>query len=67
MKTVSEQINDYLKRRKPVNVCCVCGTDLDTHIDGFHNVPAGLFCNGCYYDALGNEIEKHPITSPRRR
>lgn len=61
-KTGLEQIKKILKKLdRAFPICIECKKNV-----GFHQVKDGYMCDDCYYDALGEEIEKHPIASPRK-
>lgn len=45
--------------------CTACKTSLDFETTGMQKVSGGYMCDDCYFDALGEEIEKHPIGIPR--
>jgi hypothetical protein len=43
--------------------CCNCGVKLQETITGKRHTPKGDTCSDCYYEMLGDMIEKHPIAS----
>ena len=43
--------------------CCICGVVLQETITGKRKTPDGPACSACYYGAVGEEIERHPIAS----
>ncbi len=43
--------------------CCYCHTALQETITGKRKTPDGDSCSDCYYEKLGEEIEKHPLGS----
>lgn len=43
--------------------CCGCGELL---LPGHRQLPIGLMNDDCYWRALGEEIERHPIGCGRR-
>lgn len=47
--------------------CAYCKIPLQGFITGRNKCPKGVCCDDCYYEKLGEEIEKHPICSPRVR
>jgi hypothetical protein len=48
--------------------CADCGTPLQEEITGNRELSDGSHvCSDCYFDALGNEIEKHPIAALKIR
>lgn len=44
-------------RGKP-QTCAGCGEPLSGFLTGKNPSPKGIVCNDCYYEQLGNEIEK---------
>lgn len=58
----------YEKRqRERVGVCnCAqCGRELREAITGNRRFDKQFVCSDCYYEALGEVIEQHPIAGPR--
>ncbi len=47
--------------------CAYCDIDLQETITGKRRTPKGYACSDCYYEQLGEGVEKHPIASPRVR
>lgn len=45
-------------------VCVKCGADCDIDSMARHNTKDGLLCDDCYFEAMGIEVEKHPIGHP---
>lgn len=43
--------------------CCSCGVVLQETITGKRQTSEGFACSDCYYEEMGNEIERHPIAS----
>lgn len=54
------QILDDLRKQHPK--CCECGVALQETITGKRHTPEGEACSDCYYDLLGEEIERQPIS-----
>jgi len=46
--------------------CCYCKTPLSTTLTGKIEISLGMCCSDCYFEKLGEEIEKHPIVNPHR-
>lgn len=54
---------------KPIGACAYdkCGKEVTT-LDSHTMMSDGrVYHSDCYWEALGEEIEKHPICSPGRR
>ena len=47
--------------------CKVCGVVLQETITGKRSVPGGYACSDCFYEVLGEVVEKHPIASAGTR
>jgi len=46
---------------------CSCGQTLPPRVDGERKTIDGKeVCDDCYFDAIGAQVEKHPITTPGR-
>ncbi|MBI4027618.1 MAG: hypothetical protein HY360_21710 [Verrucomicrobia bacterium] len=43
--------------------CSGCGIMLQETITGKRQTPGGYACSDCYYEQLGEEIERRPIAS----
>lgn len=66
-KTGFKQTQDVLKKiRNNGTKCIKCKKPISSTVTGIQKVRDGYMCDDCYFDALGEEIEKHPIVSPRR-
>jgi hypothetical protein len=46
-------------------VCITCGGPAN-FVTGKNEVAKGVACDDCYYGALGELVEEHPIVSPHR-
>ena len=55
------------ERRKLVKLakCAGCGIELQESITGCRETSEGHVCSDCYYEKLGELVEKHPIGIPR--
>lgn len=53
---------------KPIGKCAYapCGKEVRPSQE-HRTVPHGIYHEDCYFDALGNFVEAHPICSPGRR
>jgi hypothetical protein len=49
-----------------VQKCVVCLIPLQETITGNRPTAKGNACSNCYFDMLGEEIEKNPICMPRK-
>lgn len=47
--------------------CIKCDQPISDETTGIQKVAKGFMCDDCYFEMLGEEIEKHPIGSPRIR
>lgn len=48
--------------------CGICGKEIrDVHTDLIIRLEGTAVHDDCYYNALGDEIERHPIYCPRLR
>lgn len=67
MGTISEEIAAYERRQKTKHgvdkTCYSCGITLQESRTGNRPTDFGASCSDCYYETLGQLIEKHPITS----
>lgn len=52
---------------KPIGECAYsqCGKEV-RGLDQYRKVPAGIYHEDCYWNEIGEEIERNPIYSPRR-
>ncbi len=58
----------YFKTKKPIQrLCPQCQRPKNHHPDEDEQftVAGNSVCENCYYEGLGEIVEKHPITSPR--
>lgn len=51
----------------PAQKCVGCGVEIQESITGKRYTANGCTCSGCYYQAMGEEIESHPIAIGRVR
>ena len=72
--TALQQVQDVLAlytmqgERKPQGASCVqCTTRLQETVTGSRVTAKGNVCSDCYFEAWGEVVEQHPISSPRRR
>ena len=69
METISAQIRAYEERQKAkgktVKKCASCGRVLQETVTGNRPTDQGAMCSDCYYNDLGEAIERHPLVSPR--
>ena len=45
---------------------CGCGAVIEEHPDEQYAISKKTVCSDCYFSALGEEIERHPIYNPTR-
>lgn len=45
--------------------CATCSVALQETVTGCRPSENGPVCSDCYFDALGAELDKHPIFMPR--
>lgn len=45
--------------------CANCNVALQETVTGCRPSEKGLVCSDCYFDAIGAELDKHPIFMPR--
>ena len=69
MKTATEYLREYRERqaqRKPVGTCGLCHQPI---LEGEATQPIqdGVAHDLCYFEELGNLVERHPIVSPKSR
>lgn len=52
---------------KPIGICAYsqCKKEVRS-LQEYQIVPAGIYHEDCYWDELGDEIEKNPICNPSR-
>lgn len=46
---------------------CNCGKPIEEHPDEQYTIDKKPVCSDCYYQAFGEEVEKHPICAPHYR
>jgi len=74
-KTVAIALKELIQNRGLLTLmeaeqqhCCYCNILLQATITGKRATPDGEACSDCYYENLGEGVEKHPIVSgPVRR
>lgn len=56
-----------IKQLCPAEKCKICGQEIqfESNDDPGHTIGEKLVCEDCYYTAMGDEIEKHPLGIPR--
>jgi len=54
-------------RRPEVSSCAYCKTWLQESVTGSRPTADGNVCSDCYFEAWGDLVEQHPISSPKRR
>ena len=64
-----EEFREYMKipdkeEFKGMTKCKICEVILDFEITGLQQITEGYLCDDCYFESMGEEIEKHPIISP---
>ena len=47
--------------------CCACHRLEEAFEEPWHQTSSGLMCDDCYYKAMGEEIEEHPLGGHIRR
>lgn len=65
--SIVAQYGQEAKRRTQVSSCVHCRTWLQESVTGSRRTVDGHVCSDCYFDIWGKLVEKHPISSPRRR
>ena len=45
--------------------CASCNVALQETITGCRPSEKGMVCSDCYFDAIGAELDNHPIFMPR--
>lgn len=60
-----ESLSDRRKNQIGIPKCAKCEGPLT--IDGFYYpIKDGTICADCYFEIMGDEVEKHPIAMPRK-
>jgi hypothetical protein len=57
LATANERDKDLSRNTQ----CCSCHKPIQTAITGCNKTGDGFKCDDCYFDDLGDLIEKHPI------
>ena len=53
---------------KPLGLCIYSKCRQEVRgSQGYRAVPSGIYHTDCYWNEWGDEVEKHPISSPGRR
>jgi hypothetical protein len=52
---------DENHKKERHNLCTSCQNE-----KAVHYCQAGNLCDDCYFDILGEEVEKHPLHRPKR-
>lgn len=60
-----EKFADRKKTLPGVHRCVSCNIALQETITGCRHTKDGYKCSDCYFDALGDELDAHPIYMPR--
>lgn len=47
-----------------MNNCGKCGITIQEFLTGKHSVEEGVYCDECFFDELGELVEKYPICLP---
>jgi uncharacterized Zn finger protein (UPF0148 family) len=47
-----------------VDTCTKCGKDIQPFFTGRKKIDGKIYCKNCYYNELGDIIEKYPIGLP---
>jgi hypothetical protein len=47
-----------------MNNCNKCEIPIQEFLTGKHDVEEGVYCDECFFDELGEVIEKYPICVP---
>ena len=58
---------DEQAKKAPVSSCARCKTWLQESVTGCRSTAEGHVCSDCYFDAWGDLVEEHAISSPKRR
>lgn len=46
--------------------CAKCPAELDPDVTGYEPLADGsVLCSDCFYEAMGDEIDRQPITTPQ--
>ena len=51
----------------PKDRCNLCSGFIEGHQDEGYAISGRPVCSGCYFTAIGEEIERNPIYNPLRR
>jgi hypothetical protein len=57
-----EQLHAQFKGN-PAITCKVCGNPIHEAITGKYDTEGGTLCRICFSEAIGNEIDEHPLRS----
>lgn len=58
-------LKEFLKREPQESEPASCGHVLDmVDKEGHYKIDGNQVCQACYFECLGSEIEKHPISHP---
>lgn len=49
---------------KNIEACRTCATPLQETIVGYRPTDDGTLCSDCYFDAISEKIDEHPIGRP---
>jgi CRISPR/Cas system-associated protein Cas10 (large subunit of type III CRISPR-Cas system) len=66
--TITQLRNRIASRRVKlpgVQRCAVCKVPLQETLTGNRITDKGHVCSDCYFRAMSDELEKHPIVMPR--
>lgn len=58
-------LKGYLKTLPGVQKCTSCGTPLQETVTGNRKTHRGHVCADCYFEMLGEEVERRPVFMPR--
>jgi hypothetical protein len=58
------RVDELVKVR---TTCAYCGIVLQEAITGNRKAPRGRACSDCYYEQIGEGIERHPVTTGKVR
>lgn len=47
--------------------CTKCATELHENVSGYRLTSDGPYCSDCYFDALSEALETHPVGAPGLR
>ena len=65
MDQLKKDVDSKKQKLLNVHVCSTCNTPLQETITGSRKTKKGNVCSDCYFEALGKEIDKHPIFVPK--